>query len=224
MTDPAAAAEPFRFYTSLLLQEATGVRASTLTQLAKHLRQASPSCIYYHTHHFLLQHHYLVPEPTNDFAYWVGEILGDDLLAELLASIDTMEYAKLEELREALARAIEGYLADHPMARFKFVPAGQEFFFVKSVHVVLPTAYMASTLLEFAQALERVSLHSLYFHVFEARLRLGRPTNDFSRWFSEQLGLQELAERVSRLDPYAQTLDALRATLLALIREQLHLS
>ena len=219
----AGGLKPFRFYTSLVLQESTGLRAATLPALVKLLRLVPEASIYYHTHAFLLQHHYLTPEPRNDFAYWVTEVLGDKLLGERLAGIDTMGYATLNDLRETLARTIETHLDAWPLARLRFVSEGEDFFFVKSTHVIMPTPYTAATLLEFAQALERVSLFSLYFHMFDARLRLGQPTNDFARWFAEQLGLVELAERVARLDPYASTLETLRAALLAIIRQQLEL-
>ena len=62
---------------------------------------------------------------------------------------------------------------------------------------------------------------SLYFHIFDARLRLGGPTNDFARWFRDALGLPELAERVSGFDPYAHRLSALRALLLDVVRTHL---
>jgi hypothetical protein len=220
---PAARVKPFRFYTSLVLQESTGLRAATLPTLLKLLRTVPDSSIYYHTHYFLLQHHYLTPEPTNDFAYWTTEVLGETLLGERLAGIDTMEHTSLQSLREALVQVTAGYLQERPAARFRFVPEGEEFFFVKAVHVILPTPHAASTLLEFAQALERVSVESLYFHVFDARLRLGHPTNDFARWMTDQLGLKRLGEEVARLDPYARTLEMLRATLLALVRQELGL-
>ncbi len=218
------AVAPFRFYTSLILPEATGLRAATLMQWGSLLGQVPESCIYYHTHHFLLQHHYLTPEPTSDFAYWVTEIVGEARLGELLASIDTMAYANLGDLRHAITATIDAYLREHPSARLRFVGEGEEFFFVKCVHVIMPTSQTASTLLEFAQALERVSLPSLYFHMFDARLRVGHPTSDFSIWMAEQLDLKALAARVSQLDPYAHTLETLRATLLAMIREQLGLA
>lgn len=212
---------PFRFYTSLILQEATGLRAATLAQLAKLLHQVPVSSVHHHTHYFLLQHHYLAPEPSNDFAYWVREILGEQLLGELLASMDTMAYANLEDLRNAIAGTIDTYLVEHPTARLRFVSDGEEFFFLKSTHVVMPTNDVAWTLLELAQAVERVSLHTIYFHLFEARLRMGRASNDFTAWIGEQLGLKELAMRIAQLDPYAHTLEALRAALLAMIRQQL---
>lgn len=225
VTGSPAATGPavFRFCTSLILPEATGLRASTLPTLAKLLRTVPASSIYHHTHYFLLQHHYLRPEPTNDFAYWVTEVLGDARLGEQLASIDTMAYASLEALREVLARTIEAYLDEYPQARLRFVAEDEDFFFLKAVHVVVPTPYAATTLLEFAQALERVSPNALYFHMFGARLRLSQPTNDFAKWLGEQLGLKELAAQVADLDPYAYTLDTLRARLLALLRQHLGL-
>ncbi len=213
--------QAFRFFTSLVLQESTGLRASTLPVLVKLLREVPDSCIYYHTHYFLLQHHYLTPEPTNDFAYWVAEVLGEGALGELLASIDVMEHASLQSLREVVAGTIEQYLQQNPGARLKFVSAGEEFFFLKSVHVIMPTSYTASTLADFAQVLEHISVRALYFHIFDARLRIGQPTNDFARWFTEQLGLKRLGENVSCLDPYAHTLETLRGILLSLIREEL---
>lgn len=220
---PLKAVTPFRFFTSFILPEATGLRASTLAQLVKLLRQVPESCIYYHTHHFLLQHHYLAPEPASDVAYWVAEILGERRLGESLASIDTMAYANLGDLQHAITGTIDAYLREHPSARLRCVGDREEFFFVKCVHLIMPTPHTASTLLEFAQALERVSLPSLYFHMFDARLRIGRSTNDFSIWMAEQLNLNTLAERVSVLDPYAHTLETLRTTLLAMIREHLGL-
>ena len=216
-----AGIKPFRFSTSLILKESTGLRASTLPTMAKLLQLVPDSCIYYHTHHFLLRHHYLTPEPTNDFAYWATEVMGDDRLGELLAGIDVREHSSLASLRGALVRTVQDYLAAHPAFRFRFVAPGDEFFFIKSVHVVMPTPYTASTLEEFAHALRHVSIHSLYFHMFDARLRVGRTTNDFALWLGEQLGLAGLAEAITRLDPYSHTLESLRTMLLTLVDAQL---
>ena len=217
----ARATHPFRFCTSLTLQESTGLRAATLPALAKLLRTVPESSVYHHTHFFLLQHHYLTPEPTNDFAYWVTHVLGEEPLGELLASIDIMEHPSLQSLREALAVTVEQYLGANPPARLKFVSPGEEFFFLKSIQVIVPTHQIVSTLEDFAQALERVSIRSLYHHIFDARLRLNNPTNDFARWVTEQLELTTLGESLSRLDPYAHTLETLRAIILSLIHQEL---
>lgn len=217
----APSIKSFRFYTSLILQESTGLRAATLTTLLKLLRTVPESCIYHHTHFFLLQHNYLTPEPTNDFAYWITEVLGERGLGELLASMDILEHRTLASLREALIRTIDRYVQEHPTARLRFVGEGEEFFFLKAVHVIVPTRFQASTLEEFAYALEHISAAALYFHMFDARLRVGERANDFAVWLSEQLGLAELGESVAGLDPYGHTLEALRAILLGLVRAEM---
>lgn len=218
-TPQVVARRPFRFSTSFVLEESTGLRAATLPMLADVLRRVPPACIYYHTHHFLLQHHYLTPEPTNDFAYWVGEVLGEEALGEQLANVDIVTFDSLEVLRGTLVGLMESYLRDHPTARLRFTAPGEEFFFVKAVHVSLPTPHTATTIDEFARALEQVTVRSLYFHIFEARLRVGRATNDFSAWLSSELGLTALAENIAALDPYAHTLETLRAIILSLIQQ-----
>src|SRR3990167_2858126 len=198
------------------LKAEDGIRDLTVTGV-----QTCALPIYYHTHYFLLTHHYLTPEPPNDFAYWVTEVLGEEQLGELLAGIDIMEHATLQSLRDALAGTIEDYLSSTPTATLRFASEGEEFFFVRSVHVIMPTSHQASTLAEFAEALLRVSIHSLYFHVFDARLRVGRPTNDFAIWLDEHLGLKELAEHIANLDPYAHTLETLRSLVLSLVKQEL---
>jgi hypothetical protein len=152
----------------------------------------------------------------------VTEVLGEERLGELLAGIDIMEHSTLRSLRDALAGTIEDYLNSTPAAKLRFASEGEEFFFVKSVHVVMPTAHHASTLAEFAEALSRVSIHSLYFHVFDARLRVGRSTNDFAIWLDEHLGLKELAGNVANLDPYAHTLETIRSLMLSLVKQELN--
>lgn len=218
---PKPVSQPFQFRTSLILHEATGLRAATLPQLAALLRKVPEGCVYHHTHDFLLSHHYLTPEPAHDFAYWVTEVLGETALGERLASIDLLDYHSLGDLREALAGTMEAYLEQAPSARMRFAAEGQEFFFVKAVHVVMPTAHTATTLEEFYAALGAISIHALYYHMFDARLRVGHRSNDFARWLGEQLGLRELADDVARLDPYVHTLENLRARLRILVERAL---
>jgi hypothetical protein len=215
------AVRPFQFYTSLILQESAGVRAATLPGLLKALRAVPDACIYHHTHHFVFQHQYLTPSPTNDFAYWTREVLREVELGERLAAIDTMDYFNLATLRQALVEAIEGYLKQSAAAHLRFAAEGEEFFFVKSVRVVMPTPLVAGSLEEFAELLGRISLRSLYYHIFDARLRLGGPTNDFARWVGEQFGLEGLAASLARLDPYAYTLEDVRQIMGRLLRRHI---
>lgn len=83
---------------------------------------------------------------------------------------------------------------------------------------VLPTAHFAHDLKQFAEALAKVSISSVYFHMFDSKLRLKSGENDFSRWFRDQ-GKLALASEIKRLDPYSYTLDGLRQRIAALVKQ-----
>ncbi len=213
------AKEPFRFSSRTHLTELTGLKANNLHELVDILKKAPEVVVYYHTHRFLEQHHYLTPEPSNDFAVWVSDALGDEVLGERLASVDTFGFSSLGALRERLVGIIEESLSAR--SNLREAMSGEEFHFMKSVSVVLPTPYVARDLREFVETLRKISLGSLYFHVFESRLRLGRGLNDFSIWIQDSLGEAELSEEVARLDPYTYTLEGLRSTLIQLIEKRI---
>jgi hypothetical protein len=175
--------------------------------------------VYYHTHSFVEEYQFLIPEPTNDFALWVQDALGYDILAERLASIDTFEFPTVGALRQMIIGVIRDFLAQTSNER-EAAP-GDEFHFIKSISVVLPTPYVAHNLREFVGILRRISIGSLYFHIFEARLRLQRGTNDFSLWLEDSLGEKELAEQITRLDPYNYTMENLREIIIQLCEKKL---
>lgn len=208
------AKEPFRFYTRLHLTELTGLRATTLSQFLGLIKNVPGSCIYHHTHRFLQQHRYLSPEPPNDFAYWVTQILGEGELGEDLVSIDTVQYSTIRSLRDKIAATIDDYLKNNTWAALKFAREGEEFHFIKSVSFVLPTDCIARDLEEFTGILRKVTIDSIYFHIFEARLRLEKSSNDFSNWIEHSIGDKELADEISRLDPYTHTIEGLRNVLI----------
>ena len=215
------AKEPFRFFTRLHLTELTGLRASTLSQFLSLIKEVGGASIYHHTHRFLQQHQYLSPEPPNDFAYWVTEALGEDELGEKLASIDTMHFSNIRSLREKIIMVIEEYMEGNPLSKLKFSRKNEEFYFMKTVSFVFPTPYSAGDLKEFAECLHKITIESIYYHVFEARLRLEKKTNDFSRWMEDSLGDKALAVKIARLDPYTHTLEDLRKALIAMVKARL---
>ena len=221
MSELIKAKEPFKFCTRLHLSELTGLRATTLGQFLALIKQVSGSCIYHHTHRFLQQHQYLSPEPPNDFAYWVTDILGEDELGERLVSIDTIQYSTIRDLREKIASTIESYLKDNSLAKLKFARSGEEFHFIKSVSFILPTNYIAHDLNEFAEVLKKITLDSIYFHIFEARLRLEKPTNDFAFWIENSLGDKKLANNISSFDPYTSTLEDLRNKIIQIVERRI---
>lgn len=222
MPELIKAKEPFRFYTRMHLSELTGLRANSLNLLATLIKEVPDSCIYTHTHRFLQQYQYLSPEPPNDFAYWVTEILGEDDLGKRLGEIDTMQFSEMAVLKERLAATIEDYLKDHPIEKLKFAREGEEFHFMKTVSFILPTNYVAYDLQEFVRALKNVTVDSIYFHIFEARLRLGRKTNDFSYWIENSLGNERLAISIASLGPYLCTLEDLRGMIISVIEKEIN--
>jgi hypothetical protein len=175
--------------------------------------------VYYHTHSFVEEYQFLTPEPTNDFALWVQDALGYDILAERLASIDTFQFPTIGALRQMIVAVIQDFLAETSHERE--APLGNEFHFIKSISVVLPTPYVAHNMREFVGILRRVSMGSLYFHIFEAKLRLQRGTNDFSLWLEDCLEEKELAEQITRLDPYNYTMENLREIIIRLCEKRL---
>ncbi len=213
------AKEPFRFCTRLLLSELTGLKAFSVKELLERIREVPESSIYHHTHRFLQQHLYLSPEPPNDFAYWVAEALGEDDLAEMLASIDTIQFSTLNELREKIISTIESYLEENKNLVARSARKGEEFYFMKSISFVLSTDYIAHDLKEFSEILESISVDAIYFHMFEARLRLKKGTNDFSYWIETSLGDKKLAAEISKLDPYTYTIEDLRKKLVKMVKK-----
>ncbi|HVO26343.1 MAG TPA: DUF5752 family protein [Candidatus Margulisiibacteriota bacterium] len=211
-------AQPFHFMSGLDLTLLTNRRACDLAELLEHLRVVPGSVIYYHTHHFLVQHQYLSPEPPNDFAYWVTNVLQEDRLGEQLAAIDLIQFRTIRALREHLIAVIETYLDERRQLRV--APDGEEFHFRESVSFIVPTNHVARDLTEFADCVERIGFGSLSFHFFSARLRLERGEDDFSEW-CRSLGEHALAKAIARLDPYTYTMDGLRKEVVRLVRRRL---
>ena len=210
---------PFRFCTRLHLKELTGLKAGSLPELINILKEAPDSVIYYHTHHFLEEHHYLIPGPANDFALWVSDALGNEVLGERLATIDTFDFPTMEALKKRLIDVMEDYLAKSPDGRK--APEGQEFHFIRSISAVLPTPYFAHDLREFVEVMKKITIDSIYYHVFEARLRLQKGTNDFSIWIEDCLEEPDLSDEIARLDPYIYTLEGLRSTIIQLVERRI---
>jgi hypothetical protein len=213
-----AAPEPFRFVTHLTLTELTGRKAVDLLELVRHLKSVPLSVIYFHTHHFLEQHPHFSAAPPNDFAFWVTHSLQETHLGERLAAIDTIQFNRLSALRDAIVSTIESHLSGAQALRT--APEGSEFEFMDARSFLLPTAYQAHTLAEFAEALAQVGVNALYHHVFEAKLRMDRG-NDFAAWLST-LDERNLAWQITLMDPYTQSLESLRKRILRLVERRLY--
>lgn len=207
---------PFVFFTETRLVALTGRRASDLEELLQNLNQVSGSCIFYHTHYLYLTHHFEKPRFYNGFANWVSQALQEERLAERLAAIDLLEMTSIRDLREAIGHVIEKHLeGDKKPGRT--CPPGDEFHFCEAKSFIMPTGLVAASVPEFFDLLGSVTNDCLYYHFLEARLRIERPTNDFSQWLGG-LGQTKLAARINALNPYAMTLDELKHEIVKLGR------
>jgi hypothetical protein len=179
------------------------------------IRDVPGSVIYYHTHVFLQQHQFISPEPPNAFAYWAANALGEEELGERLGSIDILQFHTIRQLREKLIEVIEAHL--FTAKEIRNAPEGKEFDFTKSKSFIVPTDYVVYSLKEMTEALRKVTIRSIDFHVFNARLRLERGVNDFSNWIDTSLGYPKLAHQLEVFDPYTYTLEGLRNQIIDII-------
>jgi hypothetical protein len=212
------AGKPFRFYTRQNLTHLTGKKAANLRELLTGIKEASDMCIYYHTHHYLEQHEFLSPEPPNDFAYWITNVLQNKLLGEEIAGLDLRQFSTLDEIKTNIIERIEFSLNGNSESGTRAVPPGEEFHFMYAQTFIFPTEFIANNLNEFNECVKKVSINSVFYHVFESRFFKRIP--GFCEWLKE-LGEDELSDQVCKLDPYTQTMDNLRKMLIALVETRI---
>jgi hypothetical protein len=204
----------FVFDTELHLVVLTGIKARSLAELQAELPRAPGSSIFFHTHQEYLSHEFQRSRHYNDFARWVSETLREEALAEKLAAIDLLAFTTIRQLRDAIIQTVDAYLSELDRAPYECRPE-DAFHFCRSRSFVLPTGLVADDVEDFFRKVASISNASLYFHFFEARLRLGRRTSDFSRWLTDR-GRPDLAKAIDALNPYIRTLDELRRDIVQL--------
>ena len=87
--------------------------------------------------------------------------------------------------------------------------------------VVIPTPYVARNLQEFADGLRKVTIHSIYYHFIDARLRIKLNTNDFSVWLEQELDMSLAGDRLNRIDIYTSTLEGVRLGILKVLEGEM---
>jgi hypothetical protein len=208
---------PFYFNSESHLTRIGRERATNLSELLQGLKSCPDASIFYHTFQTLREHHYIRAGFSNDFAQWALAACNEAGLAERLAVVDVRDFTSIQEIRDRIVATVESYLKANPAAGAR--PAFEPFYFCASETVVTPTPFVANTLAEFAEALQRVSLHSIHHHFITARLRPPLTRNDFSVWLEEDLGLASLAARLNRIDIYTSTLNDARRRILQLVQQ-----
>jgi hypothetical protein len=207
----------FEFRDIAYIPRSTGQKAEDLRLLRELLAGVGDECIFHHTYRYFAKGHIL--QYTNDFAQWAGKDLEEGLLAEHLSIIDPYSFASVAELRRELLQVIDSYISTYPLPR----PAmpGNEFYFMESATFVFPAGIRVQNLAEFLMALKYVDVSSIYYHFYEARVRLVEPVDDFSKWIEEVLGNRPLAAEIRAIDPFMHNLEGIRELLLEMIERNL---
>jgi hypothetical protein len=219
ITRPRWARSPFYFNSASHLLRVGREKATTLQELLEAIRTCPESSIFQHTFQTLEEHHFIREGFSNDFSHWAFASCNEVELAEQLAAIDVREFTSIATLRERLIHIIEAYLQKNPRASTRV--AMEPFYLMASDLVVVPTPYVARTLEEFAEGMRQVSIHAIYYHFIDARLRLKLNTNDFSVWLEKELDLPEAGEKINRTDIYTSTLEGVRSSILKVVETEM---
>lgn len=216
---PRWAKAPFYFNSAAHLLRISREKATNLQELLDAIRVASDASIFQHTFQTLEEHHFIREGFSNDFSHWAFSACNEVELAERLAGLDVREFTSLAALRERLVDIMESYLKKYPRAATR--AALEPFYLIAADLVVVPTPYVARNLEEFADGLRKVSIHGIYYHFIDARLRLKLNNNDFSVWLEEELDMGQAADRVNRIDIYTSTLEGVRRSILRIIEGEM---
>jgi hypothetical protein len=211
----APAVNPFTFIGCVELRQTLDYRARDERELLDRIDEVPAESIFYHTHGYFLRHRPVTTAYGNDFAAWVAGHVRDQMLAERLASVNPFEFSSLEALREELASIIHEHLQH--LSSVPRVEFGEIFYFQQSHIVEVPLRAGITTLAEFRTGLADIDASAIYFHMVEARARLGRRSGDFAEWIRTSLELPELADRIERIDAYMTSLERVRARVLSLV-------
>jgi len=175
----------------------------------------SDESIFHHTYQYFLKGHIL--EYTNDFAHWTGESLEERALAERLSGIDPYDFKNIGELRHELLRVIDEYLEKFPEPRGAM--PGDEFYFNETITLIFPAGMVVRNLAEFLIGIKYIDAGSIYYHFYEARMRLGSGVDDFSSWLETALMKKELAEKIRAIDPFMHSVEGIREHIVEAVEE-----
>ncbi len=206
----------FEFRQCVSIIKSTGKRAKNLRELRDLITEISDECVFHHTYKYFLKEHIL--EYTNDFAHWAGESLEESVLAEQLSNIDPYDFKDIQDLRTKIISVIDRYLERFPEPR-EVIP-GEEFYFNETMTIIFPIGIRVKNLAEFLTAVRYIDTDSIYYHFFEARVRLGGGTDDFSRWIEDAFGKTNLVNRIRTIDPFMHSLEGIRSLIDQAVEEE----
>jgi hypothetical protein len=207
--------EPFEVFDCSLAREATGRSCSNLRDLLDAVRTVPDSVIEHHMMRCALDDVFELNEFPNDFARWCFEALGDQALGERLSLIDPYQHETPADVRIDLIRVVEDRLWD--VERIPWCRPEHRLHLMSSRLVAYDTGDRIPTRAALIEALPRLSLRSLFFHVHEARRRTGGRTDDLSAWLEKDKQNGGLVERIRAIDFYFLNLGQLREQLVRVV-------
>ena len=218
MSTEKPVAEHFVVRDCALSAIATGQKAQNLKELWHYLLTIDPDCIYYHFWGGLLRPRFDDPEFNNDFAAWVKHSLHDNALAERLGVIDPTDFADLEALREELIGIVEERLDESEVVIW--ANAEEQFHFIQSKIVVFRTDLVLKRAADLPEAIPRMPVSSIFYHLIDARRRNEDGRDDFYHWLcgGVERDYDDLGEMLRGVEPFFGSLFDLRATLTELFQ------
>jgi len=213
------AVEPFSVFDCSLVRRATGKVCSNLRELLEAVRSAPEAVLEHHMMRCALEDHFELNEFPNDLARWCWDALGDHVLGEQLGLVDPYKHPTIAALRFALVNVLEDRLWG--LERVPWCRPGLELHLVESQLIAYDTGERVSTPAALVEAIERMSLRSLFFHVHEARRRTAGGTDDFSLWLESCGADPPLVARLRAIDFYFLNLSQLRQEILDVFRQHL---
>jgi hypothetical protein len=204
-------AEPFALFDCNLARWAVGRSCANLRELLEAIRVCSDAALEHHMMRCALDDHFELYEFPNDLARWCWDALGDDALGEQLGLLDPYQSPSAPAMRAALINIIEERL--WASDRIMSCPPGRELHLVESRLISYDTGERFATPAALAEAFQRMSLRSLFYHVHEARRRTHR-TDDFSEWLEQYGADSALVKNVRAVDFYFLNLNQLRGALI----------
>jgi hypothetical protein len=141
------------------------------------------------------------------------------VLGEQLGLVDPYKHPTIAALRAALVNVLEDRLWG--LERVPWCRPGLELHLVESHLIAYDTGERVSTPAGLVEAVERMSLRSLFFHVHEARRRTAGGTDDFSLWLESCGADPPLVARLRAIDFYFLNLSQLRQEILDVFRQHL---
>ena len=98
---------------------------------------------------------------------------------------------------------------------------GLELHLIESRVIAYDTGERFSSLAALAEAIPRLPLRSLFYHVHEARRRTAGRTDDFSDWLEQYGAAPALVAKLRAVDFYFLNLNQLRSEFIGIFRQHL---